>query len=764
VLKSLEFNLDEILFTAAVRCKPQTQSYAQEKEIQLCGETVRDLIDFHQPDGIICLGDNAIKAVFPNSYESVYSIPAVRGSKVPYFSKSGKVITTVITFNPSFFVANRNESLYQVWYDDLASVKEPVKIAVDLKPNIILCETFDQIAECAERLKTESIVAFDFETTSLKPYGQAGKTSELYTVSFAFDDGTSFAIPLFDYFPSNMQKAVMELVGAFFYHLNPKQKKIGHNTKFDMLWGMYKAGGGLDKAPQGIWEDSSLLCWINDGRHSMSKLKVAAWRYLGVKNWSVDVSNVQKLPLRHVLKYNALDSFYTLRLYQHLEPLVCNTDENKRLYKALMLPAMLQFIKIEMRGVPVCEKTRTKFYHEYEKKHTSILLDIRKDSGRMGLNPGSPKQLQDYFLNDCGYKLKNKTKTGYSTDNDSMQYLVNTYQDGVAQKVMDCRAVAKLQSTYISGMSKHIYNDGRIHGGFNLTATITGRTSSNEPNMQNFPKRKAKEVRSMIVAPEGYKLCSFDYGQIEARLFAVVTADKQYLKDLQEGYDIHAEKALWVYRDQCGWSEEDALAQRGKVKNGGVFPAFYGAGDANIAESLGISLQVARAFKNSIFDRYPTVRSWQREVVKGEQQNGYIKSLYGRVRRSPIAYNELLNFTTQSTASDMTLTAMNFLGRKYEISFMIHDDLSMFIKDDEKLNANIDYICDAMLVLPWLFLSKSPLMKSFAPLQVECEVGDNWAEQQAVKSIDTVQAGYKSLQDCLVRAEEIKQELLSEGW
>ena len=761
-LQAAGLNMEDILFTHAVRCK--SKSPLQPKEISLCGEYVRELIEKHEPDGVLMLGDNACKAVFPDAFPQVYSAAKMRGSKVPYFTKSGKVVTCVYTHPPSILQKTLSESVEQSWNDDLASVLEPVSIKVNLDPTVAICKTFPLVRECAEKLKTAAIVAFDFETTALKPYGQKGKDEFLYSVGFAFDDSTCYSIPLYKFYPGNMQHAINELLRGFFYELNPNQIKVGHNTKFDLLWGLYKLGDGLLKKPEGKWEDSSLLCWMSDERPGMSKLKVAAWKYLGAQDWSIDVKDVKSVALDTVLLYNAVDAFYTLRLYQHLEPIQCSSKTGKALYREVLLPAMMQFLKIEMRGVPVNETVRAAFYKKYKETLAETLRTINKESGKVSLNPNSQKQLQEYFVDECGYTLLKRTQTGMSTDNESLEYLASEYSDKVAASVLEFRALSKLQSTYIAGISKHIFDDKRLHAGFNLTATVTGRTSSSDPNMQNFPKRKAREVRSFVVAPEGYKLCSFDYGQIEARLFAVGTGDEKYLDDLYNGYDIHLEKALWLYRDNLGWSEKEATAQRGLIKNRGVFPTFYGAGEENLSKNLKIPHKLAREFKASIFDRYPTIKKWQRELVKEEAEYGVIESLYGRKRRSPMRFNELLNFPNQSAASDMTLTAMNFLGRRFEIALMIHDDLGFFLKNDANLSNNIEYIAEAMLVLPWLFLSRSPKVRAYAPFQIECEVGNNWAEQKKVYSVDSIGAGFPDVDSCLKRAYIIRDELMSEGW
>lgn len=768
IIKQSDIDIEDVIFTSAVRCRGNNT----QQEIQLCGETVRDLIETHQPDSVVCLGENALRAVFPNATKGAFTTQRVRGSRIPYNTKAGKTVTCIATYS-QICVNSLDEDNQRMWEEDIGSMVYRLAQRTYEEPTIIVCKDVTQLRVFSKKLKEADTVAWDFETTSLKPYRKDGKTSELFSAAFAFTDNTVYVLPLLNYYPTNIQKAVMEVLHEWFYNWDTAQKRIAHNTKFDLLWGLYKTAKQevtADKITNLFtgqrlvsYEDTSLLCWMNDERPGMSGLKVSAWRYLGVDDWSVDVKDVRKLPLQDVLNYNAKDAVYTLRLYQCLEPQVCRSKESNKLYRGLLLPAMVQFMKIEMRGITIDVATRERLYNKYKGDIDTILRDVREITGKPSINPNSSKQLQDYFIGECGYTLTKKTKTGFSTDIESMESVVDTYNDGVAKRVLEFRGVSKLQSTYIEGLGKHIYGDGRIHGGYNLTATVTGRTSSSEPNMQNFPKHKAKEVRGIVVAPKGYKLCSFDYGQIEARLFAVMTGDERYCKDLEQGYDIHTETALKIYRDGLGMTEKEAKAKRNATKSA-VFAIFYGAGAYTIAEALGIDQSRAEQVKRDILSRYRRIGKWQSEIADRVAVEGCVKSLYGRVRRAPIRYTELLNFTTQSTASDMTLTAMTYLGRRYNIAFMIHDDLSIFLKDDDELESHITYIIEAMLVLPWLELSKSPLMKAFAPLQVECEVGANWAEQESAGSADSIQMGYSTVEANIQRATEIRDELLGEGW
>lgn len=766
-LRSLGIDLKDVRFYNAINCLPDDYTKA-DLYVQACGHRVRNDINKYKPKSILVLGTDAVRAVFPGSYEQVYSMQRNRGMVVPFKMDDGTIIPAVCTIGQNLMIDSKwkDQSLEQAWFDDLGRILDYKNYKVDsrLVPNIILCKTFDKVKECFKRLLSENIVAFDFETTSLKPHEHPEYQSELYSVSFSFDDGSSYAIPLFNYWPTNIGLTILQSLGKWFIEACPDQIKIGHNTKFDLLWGLlkaskiYKPEATIENlCPVGKYEDTSFLSWILDGRQGMSKLKVSAWRYFGVKDWSLDVTDVRRYPLDDILTYNAHDSFYTLRLFQHLRPKISSSIMFDNLYEKLLKPAMFQFLKVEINGVPVDREELKKLHDEYENKIQKLVQEIRIESGKHDLNPGSTKQLQDYFVKECKYKMPRKTAAGFSTDEDTLEYLIKTYNDKVAMKLLEYRTASKLQDTYIVGMKKHIFRDGNLHGSFNLTGTVTGRTSANDPNMQNFPKRDHKEIRRIVKAPEGYKLVSFDYGQIEARLFGVITGDPDFCEILTKNYDIHLENSRILFGDKL------AKEMRGPVKNG-TFAMLYHGGNATVAAACGTTEDKVQELRELVFGKFKQFIPWQEEVIKIEHQSGVVESLFGRRRRSPISVTELLNHPMQSTASDMLLSAMIYLGRRYQVAFTVHDDLSFFLPDDETLESNIEYISSVMLTIPWVFMTKSPLKKAYVPLQVEASVGDNWCDQKEVLKVDAIQLGYSNENDCINAAEVFMKELSQVGW
>ena len=485
----------------------------------------------------------------------------------------------------------------------------------------------------------------------------------------------------------------------------------------------------------------------------MSKLKVAAWKYLGKSDWSIDVTNVLKYPVQEVLQYNALDSWYTLKLFAYFSDEVLNDEVFNNLYTNLMLPAALAFVKVEALGCFIDKNKQQEMAIRLTAEASELVKQIKIETGNADLNPASPDQIQRYFVDECKYTLLKKTKKGWSVDAKALEFLVEEHSDPVAALLLELRGIQKLNGTYVTGLDDKIFIDGKIHGGYNTTATVTGRTSSNNPNLQNFPKRKHKEVRGIIVPPPGFKLVSFDFGQIESRLFGVITADPDFVKALWDDWDIHLDNARILFGDAR------AKDMRGPVKNG-TFALLYGAGDAKIAATTGAPVDAIAKLRTLIFSKYKQLKIWQADTLSFEKKHGYVESLFGKRRRSPASYTEILNHTTQSTASDMTLSAMNVLGQKYTVALMIHDDLSFYLPDDDRLSESILEIAQTMITVPWLFLSKSRWCKAYVPLQVEAAIGDNWCDLEEVMKVSSADFGYLTMADSIQAAKQLIKNIM----
>lgn len=768
MITDLGLRSKDVRFGTVIGCVPNRNKIEQ-NEMDFCKHRVLKDIQDSSPDVILALGEEAIKILWPNGFKGISTIARTRGNVVPYWL-NGKLVPVVLTFSTTYMASGKSpQENNQVWIDDVGKAVDAVNAGVDevfayqLAVNafeqpveFIKVQKLSQLREFFAELKNAKKAAFDYETTKLKPWlGKLDeRPAEIFSVAFAFDTGKVFSIPLFGKWAPKIEEEIVSAFGKWFTEILDDQIKIAHNLKFELLWSMIKYAVPYKGMEQeeitfcGNYQDTQLMAWLFDERPGASKLKIAAWQYLGVDDWSIEVNDIFKHTRDTVLVYNGLDAWYTLKLYDIFEQKLQEETSAKfrYMYKNLMLPATFEFMRVEARGCDIDEEKRQETSTRLKQKEEELLKEIRTEAGNENLLPSSTQQMSDYFANECGYKMLKKNKKGWSTDKATLDYLVETYVDKVAKMLLELRGTAKVNGTYVDGLGDKMFIDGKIHGSYNLTGTVTGRTSSNDPNMQNFPKRKQKWVREMVVPPPGHKILSFDYGQIEARLMGVVSGDKNFIDALWNDYDIHLENARELFGDAR------AKEMRPPVKNG-TFALIYGAGNRKVAETTGATEEDIARLRELVFKKFPSFLMWQRSVASFEKANGYIESLFGKRRRSPISYNELLNFIPQSTASDMTLSAMVALGRRHKIAWMIHDDLSFFVPE-EKVEDVVFDVVNTMLIVPWKFLSRSDQMKAYIPLSVEAEIGDDWGNLSEIMKVSSLDLGYDSLKKSLKAAKK----------
>ena len=285
---------------------------------------------------------------------------------------------------------------------------------------------------------------------------------------------------------------------------------------------------------------------------------------------------------------------------------------------------------------------------------------------------------------------------------------------------------------------KHIHADGLVHTTFNTTGTVTGRLSSDKPNVQNYPRRTAEQrrIREAFVAPPGHVFVKCDYGQMEARVIAMATKDQAMVAALYDRYDVHGAWAKKLDK-RCPYvlpkHANDMKVLRGIVKNSLVFPAFYGASAKSIARNLGIDELECEDLFRDFWHEFRGVKRWQDREWNFFLRRGYVQTLFGRRRRGILSRNMVLNSPIQSAASDIVVRAMHRLSEKaikdqkpcLQAVINIHDDLSFYVPE----NGIEEYIEDIVTEMLW---DKYDFMN--VPLSVEVSVGANWSEVQEVGS------------------------------
>ncbi len=411
------------------------------------------------------------------------------------------------------------------------------------------------------------------------------------------------------------------------------------------------------------------------------------------------------------------------------EKLTAELKENgaEFLYYQIELPLCTVLARMEDIGF----KADKEFLERFSKELGDLLVRYEQtvyDLAGKVFNIYSPKQLSEVLFTDLLLPAGKKTKTGYSTDNDTLEKL--TKHHPIAQAIIDCRRVAKLKSTYADGLGEKVEADGRIHTVFMQAVTQTGRISSVEPNLQNIPIRTdlGRQLRKAFSAEEGCSLVDADYSQIELRILAHIADDKAMQQAFIDGEDIHTSTASQVF-DLPMEMITPELRRRAKAVNFGIV---YGIGDYSLGQDLQVSRKEAKQYIESYLETYTGVRDFMKETVEFGKEHGYVETVFHRRRYVPElkanghlkAFGErvCMNAPIQGTAADVIKYAMVKIdrrlkeeGMKTRLILQIHDELILEAPDGEAEKA--------ALLLKEEMESAAQLK---VPLSVESKTAKNW--------------------------------------
>ena len=401
------------------------------------------------------------------------------------------------------------------------------------------------------------------------------------------------------------------------------------------------------------------------------------------------------------------------------------------LYDDIEMPLMATLLDMERTGFCIrreeLETLGARFHAELETLRTQI-YDL---TGVQGFNILSPKQLGDVLFVKLGLPAGRKTKSGYSTDADTLEGLIGKHP--AIEKILSYRQLSKLCGTYIDGFLPLIGRDGRVRTSFDQTAAATGRISSNEPNLQNIPVRTplGREIRRAFVAREGCVLVDADYSQIELRLLAHLSGDERMIAAFRAGEDIHASTAAQVYGVSLG-EVTGEMRSAAKAVNFGIV---YGISDFGLARNIGVTRREAADFIDRYFTRYPGVKRYMEKAVADGKAMGYSVTLFGRRRPLPelsssnfntrsFGERAAMNTPVQGTAADIIKIAMVRVhqelaerGLRAKLILQVHDELIV--------EAPVEEAEQAAEILRECMEHAAQLS---VPLTVEVNAGKSWYE------------------------------------
>jgi DNA polymerase-1 len=586
-----------------------------------------------------------------------------------------------------------------------------------------------QLNNWLARLNSAPLAAVDTETDSLDPM-----QARIVGISFAVAEGDAAYLPLAHHYADapaqlNFDAALAKLKP---WLEDTSKPKVGQNLKYDQH---VFANHGI--ALKGIAEDTLLQSYVLDSieRHNMDDL---AAKHLGLQTISYEAvagKGAKQIGFAEVAvdvatRYSAEDSDITLRLHHVFAPRLQAEPRLDYVYRSIELPSREVLFKMERHGVLIDSAMLAKQSHELGTAMMQLEQEAYELAGQP-FNLGSPKQIGEILFDKLKLPVKKKTPKGApSTDEDVLTELAQDFP--LPAKLLQHRSLSKLKSTYTDKLPLMINpRTGRVHTNYAQAVAVTGRLSSNDPNLQNIPVRTAegRRIREAFIAPTGSVIVSADYSQIELRIMAHLSGDEGMLAAFAAGIDIHRATAAEVF----GTTPDAVTNEQRRYAKAINFGLIYGMSAFGLAAQLGIERSAAQQFVDRYFQRYPGVADYMQRTREQAKAQGYVETWFGRrlwlpeikssnQGRRAGAERAAINAPMQGTAADLVKLAMVAVqdwlerdGLKAKLIMQVHDELVLEVPDGE-----LDIV---KVRLPALMAGVAALK---VPLLAEVGVGPNW--------------------------------------
>jgi len=616
--------------------------------------------------------------------------------------------------------------------EEMAILEEPIVAQHNITNTdhqYMLMDTKEAILQLVQEAIQQKEICIDTETTSLDAH-----TASLVGISLCWQKGTAYYIP-FDADPQATKERVALLLDLF---NTTTICWIGHNIKYDLLV-LHYHGIRL----KGSLYDTLLAHYViaPEGKRSMDLLSA---QYLGYQPVSIETLigkkgkgqlSMRDVAIEAVKEYAAEDADITLQLKHTLDPQL-DTLQVRAVYEQAEAPLLPVLSDMEIEGVGI----DVDFLNNYSKE---LAIEIKATEEKVHaaagvpFNLASPKQLGEVLFDimklDPSAK---KTKTGqYATGEDVLLKLQHKHE--IVDAILIHRELSKLKNTYVDALPLLIHPvSKRLHTSFNQAVAVTGRLSSNNPNLQNIPIRteRGREIRKAFVSRNAdWSIVSADYSQIELRIIAALSGDASMIQAFKEQKDIHIATAAKVYGVEEAAVTKD-MRRNAKAVNFGII---YGQSAFGLAENLGISRTEAKTIIENYFAQYPAIKTYMDANVQFAKQHGYVATILGRKRWLAdinssnqtvrgFAERNAINAPIQGSAADMIKLAMIEVDKqlraqqlKSKMVLQVHDEL-VFDAPKEEVDTLKTLITQAM--------SAAMLLPNEVPVLVETGVGNNWLE------------------------------------
>ena len=578
------------------------------------------------------------------------------------------------------------------------------------------------------RLESAELVAVDTETTSLDDM-----RAEIVGISFSVTPGEAAYIPVAHRYPDAPEQLPRDEVLAKLkpWLENGAQKKLGQNIKYDRH---VFANHGIEV--QGYAHDTMLQSYVLEV-HKPHGLSSLAERHLGRSGITfedlcgkgVNQLCFDQVDIAKAAEYACEDADQTLDVHQVLWPQL-EADDKLRFIYELEIASSEALYRIERNGVLIDGPTLAAQSHELGARIVQLETEAHALAGQP-FNLSSPKQIGEIFFTKLGLPIVKKTATGApSTDEEVLEKLAEDFP--LPAKILEHRGLAKLKGTYTDKLAQLAHpRTGRVHTHYAQAVAVTGRLSSNDPNLQNIPIRtpEGRRVREAFVAPAGCVIASADYSQIELRIMAHISGDAALVLAFHDGMDVHRATAAEIFG--IGTSEVTTEQRRyAKVINFGLI---YGMSAYGLARALSIDNTAAKNYIQRYFDRYPGVKNYMDQTRQLAKAQGYVETVFGRRLYLPEinspngprragAERAAINAPMQGTAADLIKLSMvkvqqvlDAENRGTRMIMQVHDELVFEVPE-----AEVEWVKHE---IPRLMAGVARLK---VPLLAEVGVGANW--------------------------------------
>ena len=589
--------------------------------------------------------------------------------------------------------------------------------------------TEQQLESMMESLIEAKEFAFDTETTSLNPL-----LAELVGISLSHSEGKAWYVPVGHREGSQLDiEHVLSKLKPIFE--DERISKCAHNANYDL---MVLSNYGINVA--------------NLGYDTMIAAHLLGKQGLGLKPLSLDMLGIEMTPISDLIgtgkkqitfdmvtiddavKYAAADADMTHRLRTTLEQQLQSQSVNSIL-NDIEIPLIPVFVDMQRSGIRLDSGILHEMSGDLNQHMHETEMELYQSIGHT-VNINSPQQLSDLLFKELGLPKTKRTKTGYSTDANSLESLKGLHP--VVDQILEYRQISKLKSTYVDSLPELVNpNTGRIHTTYHQTGSATGRVSSSDPNLQNIPVRTelGKQVRKAFIADDAPNnlLFAADYSQIELRVLAHLSQDDGLLQAFKRGEDIHSSTASQMFEVPINDVTSD-MRRIAKVLNFGVI---YGLSPHGISQQTGFTREEGSEFIKTYFSKYPGISSYLEQVKNDTRNNQYVETLLGRRRYIPEIHSSnfnvrsgaermAINMPIQGTAADIMKIAMINVHNQLQTQNMtskmllqVHDELIFEVPVQEKQHLQ-----------QLVYEEMSSAMALDVTLKVEGKWGETWGEME----------------------------------